>query len=140
MKDVFGIEVTNDYLEVNRYMGALLSRLGFVPDGMDSDLEYGGRPAWAVYYRGDDCKLQVCWSARDGGIDFLIAPPDAPNELGIANPSKKWRFLLLASDFDEGLETPALAAGTGAWWAWRSALFEVHFPAARGALMRAENE
>ena len=132
--------MTNDYLEVAHYMGVLLSRLGFVADRVDSNLEYGGQPGWAAYYRGDDCKLQVCWAAREGGIDFLLAPLDAPNELGIANSSKKWRFLLLLSDFDEGLVTPALDAGTDVWWEWRCALFEAHFPAAHAALMRAENE
>jgi hypothetical protein len=70
----------------------------------------------------------------------MLAPIDAPHEFGLLNRSKKWHFMLLLSDFDEGLATPALGAGTATWWEWRSALFEAHFPAALAALLQLEQE
>jgi len=127
--------MTTEYLEVEQYMGGLLTRLGFIRDGGDSNLIYGERPAWAVYYRSADCRLQVCWSAREGGIDFMLAPLEAPKEFGLSNHSTKWRFLLMLSDFDEGLATPRPDASTDVWWEWRKALFEAHFPVARNALL-----
>lgn len=126
--------MTSGYLEVDRYMGALLSQLGFELETVDSDIVYGKRSAWAVFYSSQDCKIQVCWSAREGGIDFMLALPDAPNEFGLLNRSKKWHFLLMLSGFDDGLVRPRLGASTDVWWEWRRALFEAHFPVARDAL------
>ena len=128
----------NDWLEVDAFMGPVLSQHGFSPDGATGDIEFGDLPAWSVFYRHEDCKLQVCWSAREGGIDFMLAPVDAPNEFGLLNASKKWQFLLLLSDFDDGLSTPALGADAGVWWQWRRALFEAHFPSAHAALVARE--
>ncbi|MCV7422027.1 hypothetical protein H7K45_15865 [Mycobacterium yunnanensis] len=116
-------------------MGPVFDRYGFVSDGVSSELEYGELPAWALFYVRDDCKLQVCWSAREGGVDFMLAPVNAPNELGLRNDAKSWQYLLLLSDFDEGLTTPSLDAPTEEWWEWRKALFEAHFPAAHAALL-----
>jgi hypothetical protein len=131
--------MTNGSSEVNDFLGPLLSRLGFVSDGAEEDLEYGGRPAWAVYYRRQDCKLQVCWSAREGGTDFMLATPDSPNEFGLVNSSGEWRFMLVLSDFDEELETPNIDAGADAWWRWRSEFVLAHFPAACATLLRIES-
>jgi hypothetical protein len=128
----------NDWLEVDAYMGPVLQRYGFVSDGATGNVDYGDLPAWSVFYRRDDCKLQVCWSAREGGVDLLLAPVDAPNEFGLVNASKNWHFLLLLSDFDDGLTTPALDAGADVWWEWRRALFNAHFPAAHRAMVARE--
>jgi hypothetical protein len=125
-----------DYDEVDRYMGPTLSRVGFTLEEVDKAIRYAERPAWAVYYRGPDCKLQVCWSAREGGIDFMLAPLDAPNEFGLINQSKKWRLMLALSELDDGLVTPPVDAAPEAWWTWRIALFNWHFEAARAALLR----
>jgi hypothetical protein len=119
-------------------MGATLTALGFALDGVNPDVLYGERPAWAVFYRGPDCKLQVCWSDRDGGIDFMLAPLDAPNEFGLDNRLKKWRFMLALSDATDDLGTPPVGAGTDEAWVWRKALFDAHFDAARSALQRTE--
>lgn len=124
--------------DVERHLGSELAALGFELDEIDPDVVYGERPAWAVFYRGPDCKLQVCWSARDGGVDFMLAPLGAPNEFGLDNTSKKWRFMLALSDATDDLGTPPLRAGTDAVWAWRKALFDAHFEAARTALQRTE--
>ena len=69
--------------DVERYMGSTLAALGFDLDEVDPGVVYGERPAWAVFYRGPDCKIQVCWSAREAGVDFMLAPSDAPNEFGL---------------------------------------------------------
>jgi hypothetical protein len=124
--------------DVERYMGPTLAALGFHLDEVDADVVYGERPAWAVFYRGPDCKLQVCWSAREGGVDFMLAPLDAPNEYGLLNKSKKWRFMLALSDVTDDLATPPLGVATDEVWAWRKALFGAHFEAARSALSRGE--
>jgi hypothetical protein len=120
--------------DVERYMGPTLSALGFDLDEVDSDVVYGERQAWAVFYRGPDCKFQVCWSAREGGVDFMLAPLEAPNEFGLDNGSKMWRFMLALSDATDDLGTLPLEAGTEEVWAWRKALFDTHFDAARNAL------
>jgi hypothetical protein len=123
--------------DVERHLGPTLASLSFRLDEVDPDLVYGERAAWAVYYRGADCKLQVCWSERDGGVDFMLAPSDAPNEFGIENRSKKWHFMLALSDANDDLETP-VGAGPEKVWAWRKALLEAHFDSARSALRAAE--
>ncbi|OBK29754.1 hypothetical protein A5634_17670 [Mycobacterium asiaticum] len=117
-------------------MGSTFADLGFQLDEVNDAVTYGERPAWAVFYLGSDCKLQVCWSAREGGIDFMLAPLDAPNEFGLINRSKEWRFMLALSDVDDGLRTPSPDAGPETWWAWRKALFDTHFEAAHQALLR----
>ena len=127
--------MTSDFMAVDRHMGAAFAKFGFVCDGVDDALVYGDRPAWAVYYHGEECRLQVCWSARDGGVDIMLGPLDAPRELGLSNPSKKWHHLLLLSDIDDGLTTPDPLAAVNTWWDWRLTLFEKHYPAARAALL-----
>lgn len=117
-------------------MGSTLAGLGFHLEEVDADVVYGERPAWAVFYRGPECKLQVCWSAREGGVDFMLAPLDAPNEYGLLNKSKKWRYMLALSDVNDHLGTPPLGVGTQELWEWRMALFDTHFEAARDALLR----
>lgn len=121
--------------EAERQMAPILAAHGFHLDAVDSDLVYGERPAWAVFYRAPDCKLQVCWSAREGGADFMLAPLDAPNEFGLVNQSKKWRFMLALSDTNDELGLPPLTGGDDALWAWRKALFDTHIEAARAALL-----
>jgi hypothetical protein len=113
-----------------------LSNAHFELDEVQDSVIYGARPAWALYYRSKDCKLQVCWSARDGGIDFMLAPLDAPNEFGLVNRSKKWHFMLLLSGVCDDLKTPGLDAEDGAVMSWLKALFDIHFDAAHTALLR----
>lgn len=121
--------------ELEEFLEPTLSHAGFELDDVDGAATYGNRPAWAIYYCGQDCKLQVCWSARDGGIDFMLAPLDAPNEFGLLNRSKKWHFMLLLSDAHDDLTTPGLDADDAMMMSWLKSLFEVHFDAARNALL-----
>lgn len=65
--------------EVERFLRPTLPHVGFKIDEIQDVEIYGNRAACASYYRGEDCKLQICWSARDDGIDFMLAPLDATN-------------------------------------------------------------
>ena len=57
--------------DVERYMGSTLAAIGFDLDETDADVVYGDRPAWAVFYRGPDCKLQC--AVVSGGRSRLYA-------------------------------------------------------------------
>ena len=122
-------------VELARFLDPTLSHVGFRLDEIQDSAIYRDRPAWAVYYCGRDCKLQICWSSRDGGIDFMLAPLDAPNEFGLLNPSRKWQFMLLLSDAHDNLTTPGLDADDNTLMSWLKSLFEVHFEAAHDALL-----
>lgn len=122
-------------IDVERYMASILAARGFAIEWVDSDLEYGESPAWAAFYRGPDCKLQLCWSSREGGLHFLLAPLDAPNKFGLDDGFKTWRYMLALSDVTDDLGPPPLSGGEAKLWAWRKALFDTHFEAARAALL-----
>jgi hypothetical protein len=124
------------YTEAEQVIAPSLSALGFSLDEVDADLVYGGRPAWALYYRGSDCKVQLCWSERNGGLSYLLAPLDAPNEFGLVNASKQWQYMLALSDNPDDPGTPPIGQGIEALWAWRKALFDKYFESARRALNR----
>jgi len=124
--------------DVEQYMGSTFAAHGFELVEIAANLVYGERPAWAVFYRGPDCKLQVCWSSREGGLDFMLAPLDAPNVFGLDDRSKRWRFMLGLSNAVDDLGMPPWNEGTDAIWAWRKALFNAHFESARIALQRGQ--
>lgn len=124
--------------QLERFLDATLSRAGLRLSQLDDPTVYQNRPAWVIYYSGEDCKLQVCWSARDGGIDFLLAPPGAPDEFGLSNASKKWHLMLMLSNEHDDLVTPPPDADDQTEMSWLKALFEIHFEAARAALLSAE--
>lgn len=121
--------------ELAGFLDGTLSGAGFVLDEVQDSVTYGNRPAWAIYYRRPDCRLQICSSVRDGGIDFFLAPPDAPNELGLDNRSKKWHYMLMLSGTHDDLATPGLNADDTEVMRWMKALFEIHFGAALNALL-----
>lgn len=121
--------------ELAGFLERTLSGVGFVLDEVQDSATYGGRPAWAIYYRGPDCKLQICSSVRDGGIDFFLAPLDAPNELGLDNRSKKWHYMLMLSGTQDDLATPGLDADDTDVMQWMKDLFKIHFGAAHNALL-----
>ncbi len=121
--------------ELVQFLEPTLRHAGFTVAEVEGAAIYGDRPAWAIYYQGTDCKLQVCWSARDGGIDFMLAPLDAPYEFGLLNRSKKWNFMLKLSHAHDDLVTPGLEADDDTVMRWLKALFEVHIESARAALL-----
>ena len=123
--------------EVVHFMGPTMVHFGLALGEVSDSLTYGGLPAGAVFYQGADCKVQICWSARDGGLDFMLAPLDAPNELGLINSSKKWQFMLMLDDSEDGLTTPPVGSDADTWWTWRKALFAEHFEAVGTAVRHA---
>ena len=108
--------------ELERFLEPTLSHAGFKLDEVEGAAKYGERPAWAIYYRRQDCELQLCWSACDGGIDFMLAPLDAPNEFGLLNSSKKWQFMLMLSDVRDDIPTPGLDADDDKVMSWLKTL------------------
>jgi len=124
--------------ELEHFLEPTLSQAGFKLDEIEDPTVYQSRPAWVIYYRGRDCKLQICWSARDGGIDFLLAPLDAPNEFGLSNKSEKWQLMLMLSTEHDDLSTPPPGVDDETEMSWLKALFEIHFDAARTALLSQE--
>jgi hypothetical protein len=77
--------------EVQSIVGPLLIDLGFVLDGVE-DFDEGGLPGTVVYYRSDDCKIQIYQSGREGETNCMIAPLDAPDSFGLR--ADKWQYLL----------------------------------------------
>ncbi len=124
-----------DYIELERHLGAAFSSHGFMREEVVDPIDYHGRPAGAVFYRALDCKLQICWSLREGSEDFMLAGIDAPNEFGLVNKSKRWHFMLRLDDTEDGLTTPLLTSSPETWWEWRAALFEAHITTARSGLL-----
>lgn len=77
-------------VQVEATVGPVLAERGFVVDGVDDHPDAGGRERHVVYYRSNDCKVQVYQSSRDGEVNAMIAPPDAVNQYG--PDTKKWQY------------------------------------------------
>lgn len=76
---------------VQTIVGPLLTDRGFVLDEIDDSPDEGGRSQHIVYYRSNDCKIQVYESSREGEVNCMIAPLDVPNKFGLR--AKKWQYL-----------------------------------------------
>lgn len=74
-------------------VGSLLADLGFTLDEIDNNVDEGGRRGSVVYYRSDDCKIQIYQSAREGSVNCMIAPRSAPNVFGPYDKSHSWQYL-----------------------------------------------
>lgn len=86
--------MTQEFLAgVQSFVEPLLIQLGFSLDEVDDDVDEGGRTGSVVFYRANDCKIQVYDSAREHSINCMIAPLDAPNVFGPYDKSKKWQYL-----------------------------------------------
>ena len=83
-------------------VGPVLAELGFTLDEIDDspDEERGGS-RHIVYYRSNDCKIQVYESSREGEINCMIAPLDAPNDFGLR--TKKWQYLTRFASRPDGV-------------------------------------
>jgi hypothetical protein len=77
--------------DVQNIVGPLLVDLGFSLDEVDDTPDEGGRQQHVVYYRSDDCKIQIYDSWREGEINCMIAPVSVSNEFGLR--AEKWQFL-----------------------------------------------
>ena len=90
---------------VQSVVGPLLADLGFTLNEIDDNADESGRQGSVVYYRSNDCKLQVYRSSREGSVNCMIAPLGAPNKIGIHDRSYKWQYLTrFAPPPDEPLE------------------------------------
>jgi hypothetical protein len=88
-----GLIVEDDFTQqVQRIIGPLLSSLGFTLDAIDNDVDEGGPKGAVVFYRARDCKIQIYRSSREGEINAMIGPLDAPNEHGLYDQSRKWHY------------------------------------------------
>lgn len=121
-------------LDAERVVGPLLAAHGFSLEQVADELDYGGRPAWALFYRGSDCKVQLCWSDRNGGLTYFLAPVDAPNELGLINESHQWQYMLALSDNPADPGIPPIGHGNEALWEWLKCLFDNYFESAHRVL------
>jgi hypothetical protein len=72
-------------------VGPLLTQLGFTLDEIDDTPDEGGRPQHVVYYRSNDCKIQIYNSWREGEVNCMIAPRSAANKFGPR--AEKWHVL-----------------------------------------------
>ncbi len=125
------------YTDVEKYLGATLAEHGFVRYAVEPDITWRDAPAWAVYYRSPDCKLQVCASDREGGDLVLLAALDAADVFGFASESvRSWstpRMLDRVKD-DIG-RPPEYGSGEQAVWEWHRKVLEAHLAAACAALV-----
>ena len=122
-------------IALDEFLRETLLKAGFHLIEIQEDLVYGGRRAGASFYRASDCKLQICWSLRDGGMNYMLAPLDAPDELGFVNESKEWQLMLMLSKATDNLKTPRPGAALNEEMAWMKALFEAHFESAHATLI-----
>jgi hypothetical protein len=87
-----GLMMTSEFgNDVQTIVGLVLNELGFVLDEIDDNPEEGGRRQHVVYYRSDDCKIQIYESSREGETNCMIAPLNVPNAFGLR--AEKWQFL-----------------------------------------------
>lgn len=77
--------------EVQAIVGPLLTELGFILDEIDDRPDEGGRGQHIVYYRSNDCKLQIYKSSREGEVNCMIAPLYVANQFGLR--ATKWQYL-----------------------------------------------
>lgn len=76
---------------VETTLGPLLAELGFILDEVDDTPDEGGIERHIVYYRSFDCKMQIFDCSREGEVNCMIAPLEAPNEFGLT--SMRWHYI-----------------------------------------------
>lgn len=116
--------------ELAHFLSETLTSRGFEFDELEDPKIFADRLAWVIHYRRSDCRIQICWSARHGGIDFMLAPPTSPKTFGLGDKSGTWKFMLLLSDAHDELITPALDADDIEIMQWLHTLFTAHFDTA----------
>lgn len=87
------LKMQDDFPQLTQeIVGPLLTRMGFVLAGIDNDVDEGGRKGSVIFYHGRDCKIQIYSSAREGEINAMIGPLEAPDEYGLYNRSHMWHY------------------------------------------------
>ena len=85
--------MTEEFLAgVRSIVEPLLVQLGFQLDEL-GDVDVHGRKASVVFFRSTDCRIQIYDAPREGEINCMIAPLDAPNVFGLYDESGQWQYL-----------------------------------------------
>jgi hypothetical protein len=99
-----GLTMQDDFLlSAQEVVGTLLSDMGFALSSVDDNVDEGGRIGAVLYYYGPDCKVQLYRSSREGEINAMIGPLQAPDEFGPHNRSHMWHY------FNEYADEPKLS-------------------------------
>lgn len=99
-----GLTVEDNFVqEVQRIVGPLLSSMGFVLYAIDNEVDEGGPKGSVVFYQASDCKVQIYRSSREGEINAMIGPLDAPDVHGLYDRSRKWHYF---NDFADSPKVP----------------------------------
>jgi hypothetical protein len=99
-----GLTVEENFVqEVQQIVGPLLLSMGFALDAIDADVDEGGPKGSVVFYLAPDCKVQIYRSSREGEINAMIGPRDAPDVHGLYDRSRKWHYF---NDFDNSPKLP----------------------------------
>jgi len=70
--------MTQEFLSgVRSIVEPVFTELGFQLDEYDDDVDEWGRKGSVVFFRSEDCKIQIYDSTRDGSINCMIAALDA---------------------------------------------------------------
>lgn len=81
--------------EVRSIVEPLLKNLGFELDEYNDNVDEGGPKGAVVYFRSNDCKIQIYDSRRGASINCMIAPVDAANVFGPYDASGKWQYIVM---------------------------------------------
>ena len=130
MKQVSSVEDAIAMLE------SMMSREGLFLEELFPKISYSDAGAWALFYRGSDCKVQVCWSSREGSFDYFLAGLNVKNVYGLKDRPNGWILILELTDFDPSLGFPSATINSNQLWEWRKRLFEIHFQGARRTLLQ----
>jgi hypothetical protein len=85
--------MTEEFLAgVRSIVEPLLIQLGFQLEEF-GDVDESGRKCSVVFFRSNDCKIQVYDVPREGEINIMIAPLDAANVFSLYDRSGKWQSL-----------------------------------------------
>lgn len=120
--------------ELIQFLAPTMADHGLILEKKSYTEVYGGRRAWLIIYRGQDCKVQLYRSEREGEINFMVAPLSAANTFGLSDRTGAWQFMLLLSDAVDELKTPRPGANDTEIMSWLRDLFLEHFDSARTAL------
>jgi hypothetical protein len=134
--------------EVQVIVGPLLSSLGFSVSTVDDDVDEGGRRGSVVIYRAQDCKVQLYYSSREGEINAMIGPLDAPDVHGLHDHSRKWHYftdfatqpkLSLEELVQKNRDERANFETTSRWLEWlKSERIARYFDQARAAIAKGQ--
>lgn len=84
--------MTQEFLTaVRSIVEPLLAELGFQMNEFMGDIGPSDKKGSAVFFRSEECKIQVYDSRRNGDINCMIAPRGAPNVFGPYDRSGVWQ-------------------------------------------------